>query len=66
MHSLCWRSAIVAVSHFVVFEVMSFTWRIRPKKIIHVSLVADEAIFTSEGFYEVPEMFFFIRQYDLA
>jgi len=44
--------------NFVVFEVMSFTWRIRPKKIIHVSLVADEAIFTSEGFYEVPEMFF--------
>ena len=61
----CWRSATVAVGHFVVFEVMSFTWRIRPQKRIHVPLVADDRLFTSEGFSEVPEMFF-IRQYDLA
>ena len=51
-----WHSATVVVGHFSQFEVMSFTRHIRPQKRIHVPLVADENIFTSEGFSEIPEM----------
>ncbi len=51
----CRRSAIVAVGHFVMFVFMSYTWHMRPQKMIHVPLVADEGILTSEGFSEVPE-----------
>ena len=46
---------IVGVGHFAVFVFMSYTWHIRPERMIYIPLAADESFFTSEGLPEVPE-----------